>query len=120
MFHRPFLRIYLLICLAAEFCYSANSITNIRTMDLTHGSVRIVANAATDGFAQILWGYSSGSYPNATTRYVTASPQLAFSGGGGVVEPRAYVLILGRGAIGYVQLTNPGSGCTGTPAITVN
>ena len=109
----------------AFFCVPAvwaqNAVTNVSTTnDLYHGSVRIVANIAVDGYAQALWGYSSGSYPNQTSRYVTASPQLVFSGGGCTVEPEAYVLDLSGGAISYIQLTNPGSGCTGTPAITVN
>ncbi len=48
----------------------------------------------------------------------TWAPNLSFSGGSCTTEPAGYLYVSGGGGVGY-HITNAGSGCTGTPSISL-
>lgn len=116
-----------LLIAAAALSGWAATISNISTATETsdHGRVRITANTDTAGWVQVQWDVvshaSGGSYAYLTDRYLTADPQLAFSGGGCTREPQGDVYALAGNSITVngIATIDPGAGCTSTPTITI-
>lgn len=121
-------RFVLLLLVAPVFGATFSNIS-VASESSDHGRARVTANVDTDGFASVEWGAATGpancpttgsTTPCLTTRYVTASPSISISGGSCTTEPVAYVLTLASGGIGVTEIVNPGSGCSGTPTLTVS